>query len=168
MIILTESVFAKDPVWFNKMKQIRLLKDNRENIIKLLGNPVDNDTDDYLWYYDFKDGRMSLTFETGICSENKDDDGKPIGWKVPEWTVVEVSFSPDKNFSTKKLNINLSGFTKKPIEASPNLPPNDNNRAPFLFEYKNDDLGMYLFEEFGKISEIRFYPSHKYNELRCQ
>ncbi len=153
------------------MKQVKLLSDTYEDVVKIMGKPDDGSTErEYAEYFDFKEGRMFVAFESG-CVITPESNGKLLGWKVPEYTVVELSFSPDKHISPKKSFINLSGFTKIPVkyadDYSDGATPDDHKRASFLFEYKNDDLGIHYFEEFGKISDITFYPSKQFDHLLC-
>lgn len=157
LLFLTSLGAAKVPEWLTKMKQINLLTSTRDDVINLLGNPVDNEKESYLWYYDFEDGRMSVLYETGECVVTPYSDGKPIGWKVPEWTVVEVSYSPDEWLDPKKLGLNLKGFRSTPI-----------NDEPKAAEYVNDKLGIeYIINE-GKIQNVTFRPGKKYNYLQCK
>jgi len=164
-------VLAKDPVWLQKMKQVKLLSDTYEDVVRIMGKPDDGTTErEYAEYFDLKEGRMFVLFEMG-CRVTQESNGKLSGYKVPEYTVVELSFSPEKNISPKKSFINLSGFTKIPVkyadDYSDGATPDDHRRAPFLFEYRNDDLGIYYFEEFGKISDISFYPAKQFDNLLC-
>lgn len=172
LLFSTNLVSAKDPEWLRKMKQVKLLSDSYDDVIKIMGKPVDGSSEKELSeYFDFDGGRMFVLFASGLCVVTPYSEGKPIGWKVPEYTVIELSFSPDKHINPKKSFINLKGFTKKPVkyaeDYSDGATPDDHRRAPFLFEYENDELGISYFEEYGKISDITFYPSKQFDYLHC-
>lgn len=172
LIFSTGIGLSKEPNWLIKRKQVKLLSHTREDVIKILGNPIDNKMDSYIWEYDFAEGRMSIRFEDrGLCIKQLGDDIKrSYGWKVPEWTVTEVDFSPEKPISRKKSFITFVGFTKKPVkyDSKSGATPDDYKREPFLFEYYNDELGIYYLEYFGKIAGITFYPSKQFNNLKCE
>lgn len=156
-----------------KMKQVKLLSDTYEDVVRIMGKPVDGTAErEYSEYFDFKEGRMFVLFSLGVCKQKGVKGLQALsGWKVPEYTVVKVSFSPDKPISPKKSLIDLSGFTKKTVryadDYSDGATPDDHRRAPFQFEYENDELGISYFEEYGKISDITFYPSRKFDNLLC-
>lgn len=167
LLLSASSLLAKDPEWLQKMKQVKLLSDTYEDVVRIMGKPDDGSIEkEYSEYFDFKEGRMFALFEMG-CRVTQDSNGKLSGYKVPEYTVVEISFSPNKHISLKKSFITLNGFSKIPVKYSENATINDMRRAPYLFEYENDELGIYYFEEYGKISEIRFYPSKQFDYLNC-
>ena len=155
-LLLSNVAMAKDPEWLRRMKEIKLLSNTREDINKFLGDPVDDEKENYLWYYDFPEGRMAITYQSKQCVAPPENNGKLVGWKVPEWTVVEVSFSPDKYIKPKTLNINFEDFTSKPIYDYPEAS-----------EYRNDELGIDYVLNKGKIEYITFRPSKKFAHLQC-
>ena len=157
LLFLANVVMSEESEWLTKMKQINLLSHNRGDVIKLLGNPVDDKKESYLWYYDFDEGRMAVLYESGGCVITQESNGKPIGWKVPEWTVIEVSFSPDDWINPKKLNVNFKGFSSKPIYDEPNA-----------VEYVNDNMGIEYTVNEGKIQDVTFRPAKSLDYLRCK
>ena len=163
------SLSAQDPQWLAKMKQVKLLSHTYDDVLKILGKPSD-DTEEksLIETFDFKQGEMTVLFASGQCLVTPYSDGKPLGWKVPEHTVIEAEFSFEKHLKPKNLKIDLDGFTRTPVKQSPDLTPDDNRRASFLFEWSNDDLGIDLFEEYGKISQVTFRPSKQFDYLDCK
>lgn len=158
LLLLTSPAFSKDPEWLKKIKQIALLTDTYDDVIRILGKPVDGSSEKELSeYFDFKEGRIFVGFESGKCIATPESNGKLVGWKVPRWTVTDISFSPNKWIDPKKLNINFNGFTAKPIY--------DVSEA---VEYRNDELGIDYVLNKGKIEYITFRPAKKYNYLLCE
>ena len=171
LLLSANTLLAKEPLWLQKMKQVKLLSDTYEDVIRIMGKPVDGTSErEYAEYFEFKEGRLFVLFEMG-CRVTQESDGKPSGYKVPEYTVVELSFSPDKNISPKKPFINFNGVKKIPVkyadDYSDGATIGDHIRAPFQFEFWNDDLGIYYFESYGKISNISFYPAKQFDKLLC-
>lgn len=127
-----------------------------EEVINLLGNS-DNAKESYLWYYDSDEGRFLIQYESGGYVVTPESQGKPIGWQVPKWTVVEVSFWFDQWIDPKKSAIDFKGFTSSPIYD-----------VPKAFEYRNDELDIDYVLNKGKIEDITFRPAKKYDYLRCK
>lgn len=153
-LCLPGTAFTQEPEWWTKMKQIRLLSDTYEEVIKLLGRPVENGIEkDTIEYFDFESGRMSVRFEPGNCG-----DGMVPGWKVPKWTVTRVMFSPDEWIEPKILGIkNFKGYAANPIHGGREG-----------IEYVNDDLGIDYIVNQGKVQNVIFRPTRKYDYLRCK
>jgi hypothetical protein len=140
------------------MKQIKVLSDNRSDVVKLLGSPVDNDRENYLWYYDFKEGRMSILYSIGVCKTVTQNGLQAIhGWKVPEWTVVEIGFSLEEPVDPKELNINFEGYSSSTV-----------HDAPEWIEYANEKLGIYYTTLEGKIQGITYRGTKNNFHLKCK
>jgi len=153
LLFLANTTFPQEPEWLKKMKQIKLLSDSYEDVVKILGEPVEDGIEkDTSEYFDFREGRMSVSFEPGNCG-----DGMIEGWKVPKYTVIEVNFFPDEWIDPKKLNVNFKGFTAKSI-----------HEGREGIEYVNDELGIDYTVKEGKIQDITFRPAKKYDYLRCK
>lgn len=148
--------FTQEPRPIKIMKRIKLLSDNRQDIINLLGNPRDDEKESSIWDYDFPEGTLSVSFESGKCIISPDT-GEPVGWKVPEWTVSEVAFSFDEPIKPKKLGISFSNFKATPV-----------HDVSGSFEYFSEELGIYYITDSGKIQTMRFIPPKKYYFLECK
>lgn len=157
VLFSTNIVYLKEPDWLVRIKSIKPLVSTRDDVIKMFGEPSDKDRISYGEHYDFKDRRMEIIYETGLCV-TKIEDGIPkvYGWNVPEWTVIDVSFTPKKRINPKKLNINFDEFKKEEVWD-----------VPGSFEYLNNELGIYANIYKGKLETISFYPAKKYDDLYC-
>lgn len=158
-LFLANEVIAKDPSWLKKMREIRLLVDKYEDVIRILGTPGDKTVERELSeYFDFPEGRLWVGFATGQCVVTPYSEGKPIGWLVPPYTVIDISFSPDRWIEPKNLGIkNFNGFTAMPI-----------HEGREGIEYVNDELGVDYTVNRGKIQDITFRPAKKYDYLLCK
>jgi hypothetical protein len=152
------AVRAQEPDWLVKMKQIKLLHHSYDDVVALLGTPVDGTVEPELSeYFEVPDGRLGVVFASGLCVVTPYSGGEPIGWKVPEWTVINISFRPNKPINPKKLKLDLKGFSKEPIED-----------VPGAFIYRNHARGIeYSFTAKGSVEDIDFYPSSEFKNLRC-
>ncbi|CAN5689783.1 hypothetical protein BH20ACI4_BH20ACI4_30080 [soil metagenome] len=161
IITFASSALSQTPIWLEKMKQINIFKDNRNDVIKKLGNPVDNDVDNHVWYYDFEDGRLSIDYTTVTCKMVGTKGGQiSYGLKLPVYTVVEVSFNPDEEgISPKKLGIkNFNGY--RPV-------PEDD--FPAMVTYENEETGISYTVYERKIIGITFRGTKEQIEnLACK
>ncbi len=151
---LSNVSLSQEPQWFTKMKQIKLLSDTYDDVVKLVGKPAEDGIEkDTSEYFDFDDGRMSIDFEPGNCG-----DGMVQGWKVAKWTVTGIMFSPEKWLEPKQLGIkDFKGYKANLIH--------DGREG---IEYVNDELGIEYIVNQGKVQNVIFRPAKKYDHLRCE
>lgn len=159
LFFLSISALGQTPAWFDKMKQVRLLADSYDDVVKIFGMPEDGTAEKELAeYFPVKGGRVFVSFTSGECVVTDYSGGQPIGWKVPQWTVDMVDFWPDKPFSPKKFKIDPTGFKKFKIEDSRNA-----------YTYENDETGMhYAVNSNGKIESVSLYPPANLHHLHCK
>ena len=80
VFVFSGSSAFSQPGWWKQMKQIKLLSDSYEDVVRLLGKPVDHGRGkDIMEYFNFEEGRMWVQFEPGNCGDGMI---KP-GWNVP-------------------------------------------------------------------------------------
>lgn len=147
VVLAQKSEVTQAPEW----KRIVVLQSTRSDAERLLGKSKDQG---YLVYYPLKEGGLHIEYSDGSCQPGQDS-----GWNVPEWTVIEVTYSPFENPpQLSSLNLNLTRF--KIVRESPDVPD--------LITYINDDEGVaYTVEPDGTLNEIRYFPPSQYNNLRC-
>ena len=156
--ILTQVVIGQEPDWLKKIKNITLLSSTRDDVIKIFGHPK-NENGSSLEYFFVKDGEISVQYSVGKCKTTIIEGKETIqGWNVPDWTVVDIAFSPNKNSKYKKHKHNFTGFKSSPVYDFPNA------RV-----YENDELGVrYSINSKGMVELITFYPADKYDYLYCK
>lgn len=163
LIIFTSNVFSQKSEWLEKMQQVKLLSTNYEDVIKIFGNPIDGTYERELSeYFDIKEGRVFALFALGECVVTSYSDGKPIGWKVPAYTITDLSFTPNKRIKlkdfTKQMKLNLADFRSYEI-----------SDVPRAFVYENDKIGLdFVIDRKGKVEGISFQPPEALDYLYCQ
>jgi hypothetical protein len=138
---------AQEPGW----KQVVVLKSTRSDVESLLGG---SRYQGYDVSYDLEKGHLFIEYSTiNFCEE-----GESFGWNVSEWTVIEVSYRPLDPPPLSSLNLDLARFRKE----------RENPCCPDLITYINDDEGVaYTVSSDGILNDIRYFPSSRYNNLRC-
>lgn len=157
-LVATNMVFSQEPDWLVKIKTIKPLFSTRDDVIRVFGEPLGKKKPSYGEKYDLEEGRMSVIYEIGPC-ETKIEDGVEVvyGWNVPEWTVIVISFTPNKRINPKKLNINFDNFDSEEIAD-----------VPGAIHYENYKTGVGYTVYKGKIETISFQAEGKYNHLQCK
>jgi|ERR1044072_1002067 hypothetical protein len=157
LVLLVNSATAQNLLWLSKMKEIVLLKSTRADVRRILGEPDDH-KDDGLEYIGFEGGRFTVLYTTGTCLTKNENNRKVIyGWLVPEGTVQQISFTPNKALKPKKLPIRFEGFTSYKV-----------SDVPDSIIYENDTLGIDYGTYKGKIDKITFRPANKLYNLKCK
>lgn len=152
LFVLTLNAFAQKPEWLKNLESVRLLESTRLEIENTFGRP-ENPTRKYHVVYRLGEGRLSIEYSQGLCSE-----AKVKGWDVPVLTVTRLFFFPRVSMRLEDLKMDFSGFRKSG--------PRD---VPGAYGYGNDELGIDIdVGREGRIEAIEFYPPKKYDDLRCK
>lgn len=160
--VFASNIFSQEFEWLKKMRQVNLLSDTYEDVIKIFGKPSDGTSERALAeYFDIKEGRVFALFATGECVITPYSNGKLSGWKVPAYTVIDLSFSPNKKIKLKeflkKLKLNLADFRSYEVYD-----------VPKAYIYYNDKLGFdFVVDPKGKVEDVSFRPSEELDYLYC-
>ena len=86
--------------------------------------------------------------------------GKIGQWNIPEWTVTEIVYVPGGSVDFSSLKLDMKEYRK--VRESP--------LVPAMISYLNDREGVdYTLDENGKtLHSIRYFPSSRYQHLRCE
>lgn len=146
------------PEWYETIKKIKLLSSTDEDIAKLFRKPVRVSSErKYAEYVDTSDGRFFFGYASGLCVVTEYSAGKPMGWKVPEWTVIDMSFTPLKGFKPRRLPFSSAGFRSYEV-----------HDVPGAYVHESDALGIsYSVHRNGKVESISFDPPVSMNHLHC-
>jgi hypothetical protein len=126
------------------------MRSTREDVEKLLGQ---SQYRGFSASYAVENGMLDVEYYPfNHCSEPDAD------LRVPQWTVVEMTYEPANPPRLTDLHLNLKKFRKQ--RESPHVPD--------LISYINNQAGVdYTFEADNTLSSIRYFPSKRYDVLRC-
>jgi hypothetical protein len=134
-----------------KWKQIVVLRSSRSDVERLLG---ESKYKGYDVAYDLEDGHLDIAYAIFNFCEKRNK----FGWKVPEWTVTEVNYSPYRAPQFSSLKLNLKGFRKI----------RENPCCPEMITYVSQEQGIgYTLNPEGTLNNIRYFPSSRYDYLLC-
>lgn len=156
VIIFNFSALGKEPEWFTKFKQIQVLKSTREDVEKMFGFPKVIQVRKGKWSqtidYEFNGGRFEVSYSTGKCSQETNQNGYNVNTGVVVKTYLFL-FLPVK---ISELKLKLKGFEKYKSSEYNGL------------VYTNDEIGVQYSGDKKTISDITFYPSDKQDNLDCK
>jgi hypothetical protein len=152
LLVSTLDCFAQKPEWFKSLESVRLLQSTRLEIENTFGAPA-NPTYVYDRIYKLREGKLSIEYSQGLCSE-----AKVKGWDVPALTVTRLFFFPRVPISLEDLKMDFTDFQKS-----------ESRDVPGAYGYSNAEWGIDVnVGRKGKIESIGFYPSTKYDHVRCE
>lgn len=153
------SVFAQSPQdLFNRVQKIKLLESNRQDVRQLLYDlDVSEDDDDQVQQFSNDWSEIEVTYASGSCSDDADEEDDSEIWKVEEWKVVKIEISFDESIAPKNLGFDVSKYTKEQKFAD----------DPDLFVYHDKIRGMAFEASEGNIDTIFLFPPDKRSKLLC-
>ncbi len=140
---------------FDKVRQIRLLHDNRENVRRILAD-YKADVSDYddksdSDNFSTKNAEIEVFYSVGGCSENE-------LWNADKLTVTKIEISLENPIKIKKLKFDFSNFTKE-IE---------DEETPDDYVYHNENSGIVFVINEDEVREITIFPSKGSSSLLCE
>ncbi len=66
ILLLSGVVSSQKREVFEKIRQIKVLKSTREDVLQLLGRPTNDETND-IWSYRVEAGEIDISFTNGKC-----------------------------------------------------------------------------------------------------
>lgn len=155
LIISLSFLFAEvarnDPRAEPKWRKIVVMRSTREDVERLLGK---SQYRGFNATYTVEDGTLDVVYYPfNHCSEPGAD------LRVPQWTVVELTYEPDNPPRLVDLHLDLRKFRKQ----------RESRDVPELLSYINNEEGVdYTFQADNTLSDIRYFPAKRYDYLRCQ
>ncbi len=154
VLALGNFTFAQTPlVELNKVKEIKLLESNREDVRKILADynlDISDDNGHYEWF-STKNAYIMISYSSGKCFDNSDD------WNVPEWKVTEIKVSPKNAIQIKNIGIDYSKFRKE----------REYRNVSQSYVYHNKDLGIAFEVIKSEVKTVYLSPPKENFSLLC-
>lgn len=152
------SVFAQSPQdLLNRAREIKVLESDRHDVRRILHDLDPTDDEGHFQRFSNDKGDIEVTYASGACSDDADEEEESEIWKVEEWRVVKIEISLDESIEPKDLGFDLSQFTKEQKFA------ND----PDSFVYHDKARGMAFETSEGDIETIFLFPPYKRSKFLC-
>lgn len=153
LILFCSAAFAQSLPELEKLKEIKLLESNRDDVLKILSIYELDDGEEYHRdTFSTENTEITVDYSKGNCKEII-----PDGYNVPEWKAIFVSLEPKKPIKLESLKLNLSKYKKekrfKDIDD--------------LYVYYDKQAGIVFTVKEVEIVLIEINPSPKYYGLMC-
>jgi uncharacterized protein YkuJ len=140
---------------FDKVRQIRLLQDNRENVRRLLADYKsdfsEDGEDDYSDEFSTENAEIEVFYSEGNCS------GDDEFWNVKKWTASSIKVTPKNELKIKGISFNISIFTKERVYED----------RPKTYIYHNKYEGIAFEVNGSKVNWINYFPSKNTSFTLC-
>lgn len=144
--------FAQTLIGLDKVKQIKLLESNREDVRKIFADynlDISDDLGHYEWF-STKNAKIRVSYSKGDCLNNSED------WNVSEWKVTQINISPLTTVKLEDTGIDFSKYRKGRYA-----------NASHLYIYFTEDFLTALEINKDKVEDVIFTPSKKHYSLLC-
>ena len=153
-LAMSNLTFGQSPlVELDRVKEIKLLESNRDDVRKILADynlDISDDSRYYQWF-STKNAHIMVRYSNGKCSNNSEY------WNIPEWKVTSIDFSPKNLIKIPDIKVNYSKFRKERKYVN----------LPHSYTYHNKDLGIAFEVDKNEIQSIYLFPSKKNYSLLC-
>jgi len=110
--------FAQSPRFnLNKVKEIKLLESNRDDVMKILANDslviYNGFNGSYEQVFSRENEMIKVSYSNGKCSSDSERDYDYEDWNVPEWKVTKITVTPKDFIPIKDIGIDYSKFRKE-------------------------------------------------------
>lgn len=154
-------IIAQDFSGLKKVREIKILESNREDVHKIFTGYESHKTDGlgYRESFNTNAGEFEFVYSDGRCVDEVSD-----GFDVSEWKVEFIELSLKDTLKLKDIDIILKIFGGKLADyRKEGMFINDDN----LYMYHNKDSGIGIKVNKENIEEIIIVPQPKYYSLTC-
>jgi hypothetical protein len=155
----SSNTFGQSPSrWLNHIRQIKLLESTRSDAKRILSEYETTDNDAHYQEFSNDAVRIEMTYATGTCSDDSDDEDASEVWNAREWTVTRIEISPEEPIRLKDLGLDLTKF--KTERRWPD--------SPESLVFHDKVLGLALKSTENGIETLIFFPSRDKSARLCR
>lgn len=97
-----------------QLSQIKLLESNRNDLKRILIGFDATDYDDHFQRFSNEALDIEVTYSSGECADDSDEEDASEIWNVPEWNVTRIEISLEEAVDVRAIGFDLSKFKKEP------------------------------------------------------
>jgi hypothetical protein len=156
LLTINHHVMAQEPEWFKKLKQLKPLFTSKSDVENLFGNLkvkkqfIDKGIES-VFYEAPEDAFLSLKYSAGDCST-----GKSYDYQTNKGNIIEAIYFLNKR------SVNISKFLINKNEFETRKDDDD------TLYYFNKELGIEFGTQRDEVIHVEFFPSSKYDYLKCE
>jgi hypothetical protein len=137
------------------VREIKLLESDRDDVKRILKDYEASDDDDYFQEFDSDDATIEISYASGNCYAQEDEDSDK--WKVAEWKVTKIEVNPDKAILVEDIGYDLTKFKKEKKY--------NNVRDSYVYHDKDSGIAFEVYN--GWVETIYFFPSGGNSSMLC-
>lgn len=142
----------------NRAREIKLLESDRHNVRQILHDLNPTDDDNHFQRFSNDQVDIEITYASGSCSDDADEEEQSDVWKVEEWKAVRVEISFDEDFEPKAFGFDLTKYLKEQKLAY--------STDDFIYHDKARGMAFETSDE--GIELMTFFPPEKRSEHLCE
>lgn len=96
-----------------QVRKITLLKSTRAETKRILGKYDSTDDDGHYQEFSSDNVTIEVTYASGVCSDDSEDEDASEVWSVPEWTVTRIEISLDQPIKAMDVGLDPTKFRKE-------------------------------------------------------
>lgn len=150
------SVYCKTPKWYLNFKQVELMVSTKQMVEELFNYPEIVYAYNGGWSknidYKIKEGKLSVSYSQGKCSE-----GNLSEYDVDKDVVIGITIRLKEKVSFSKLGVNLNNFDKREIRD-----------LVGVFTYVDDNTGEWFNGTKQKLGDFKLFPPKNKEYLKCK
>lgn len=136
-----------------KVKEIKLLESNRDEVIRILSAYKFESGEKYHYdHFNTGDFDISVEYSDGNCEEFRVD-----GFNVPEWRAIQIEIEPNNPIKLEDLKIDFLKYKKEKKYYD----------RDDVYVYYDKESGIIFTVEDGELESVELIPSPKYYGLMC-
>jgi len=156
VLILSGSAFAQTPEWYVGLSRIKVFESTMSDVERAFSSPkvVEERTGGAGLTFDYaiKEGRLSVTYSLGECTEKN-----TVDYNLPKGTVTEIEVYLRKPAKLSRFGLDLTKFEMVEI-----------SDVVGLFDYFSEDGSIEISGSRTKLHRIRYRPSDEQEALSCK
>ena len=151
------SIFAKEPDWYLKLKQIKILQSTKQDVENLFpslkGRVSHKFKNSEEFHYIKNQETLFASYSLGMCSKDTSENEK-YAYDVKNDVLLYLSYTPQKPVKISELKLDLSSF--------------GSYKDGTGLTYYNFDLGIEYGVFKDKVESVEIFPTNSMKHLLCK
>ncbi|MGB7209873.1 MAG: hypothetical protein WBD27_14525 [Pyrinomonadaceae bacterium] len=149
-LLVVHVCFAQQITVLQKVKDIRLLESNREDVARLL-RQEDEFPSSSQEYFSFENENIKISYATGKCSDKEQE------WNVPTGVATSITITPKDSLRKESLGIDFSKFRKQLTDPQ--------RKEIYVLYDKTKGIAVGIFGD--RVDAIYLFPTSKEYSRLC-
>lgn len=152
-------IYARLPDGLLKdIQKIKLLESTRDDVKQVLYLYTASDNDQHQQTFSNDDVEIEISYSSGSCSDDPEDDDPNDVWNVGEWKVTRIEITPSESVEEKAIGFDLSKFVKEQMYKD----------YAERHIYHDKSLGLAFDVDEDGVTSLTFFPPQGDSKKLCK